>query len=153
MKKEHKLWLIGVGLLLLDLFTKLRIRAKYIPGMSVPVIQDIFHITYVQNKGAVFGSLQGFSTLFIWLTLIAIGAILYLWDDFPDSFWGRLFLSSIVAGLLGNFIDRIFLGFVTYFLDFRIWPVFNVADAIVCIGVTGLIISILFMKEGKVEKK
>ena len=153
MKRAHKLWLIGFGLLLLDFFSKLYVRNKIIPEMSIPIIQNIFHITFVQNRGAVFGSFQGFSSMFIWLTLIAIGAILYFWDEFPETFWGRTFLVFIITGLVGNFFDRIFLGYVVDFLDFRIWPVFNVADALVCIGVVGMILTILFTKEKDNKKK
>lgn len=152
MKTAHKLWLIGFGLLLLDFFSKFYIRYKMIPGISVPVIQNIFHITFVQNQGAVFGSMQGFGSMFIWLTFIALGAILYFWEEFPKTFWARLFLVFIIAGLIGNLIDRIFLGYVIDFFDFRIWPVFNVADSLVCVGVFGLIINILKNEKKNKEK-
>ena len=153
MKDSKKLWLIGFGLLILDFLTKLYIRSKIIPGMSIPIIQNIFHITFVKNMGAVFGSMQGFGSMFIWLTFIALGAILYFWDEFPKTFWGRAFLVFIIVGLVGNLIDRIFLGYVVDFFDFRIWPVFNVADALVCIGVAGMILTILFTKEKDNKKK
>lgn len=139
MKDSQKLLIIGIFLFVLDQLSKHFIRNMQ-PGESLPIINNVFHITYVQNMGAVFGTFQGFGWAFIWLTFIALGFIMFYWDNFPKDFVSRLFLVFIVVGLIGNLIDRMAFGYVVDFLDFRIWPVFNLADSLVSLGVIGYII-------------
>lgn len=141
MKNPHKLVVIGVILFILDQLTKHIIRTLMQPSQSIPIIQNIFHITFVKNTGALFGILKGFSFAFIWLTIIALGFIMFYWDKFPKKFISKLFLVFIIVGLVGNLIDRIFFGYVIDFIDIRIWPVFNIADSLVSAGVAGLIFS------------
>ncbi len=141
MKNSNKLLIVGFVLFVLDQLSKYIIRTTMQPSQSIPIINNIFHITFVQNTGALFGMLKGFSFAFIWLTIIALGFILFYWDKFPKRFLARLFLVFIVVGLVGNLIDRIIFGHVIDFLDFRIWPVFNIADSLVSAGVIGLIVS------------
>jgi signal peptidase II len=158
MKKTRKpnFVLIAFVLLVIDQLTKLAIRAMVPPNGSVPVFGNIFTLTFVQNTGAVFGSLKGFNGIFIWTTIIAIGLILYFWDSFPKNYPTGLFLTLIMTGSLGNLIDRIFLGYVTDFANFGVWPVFNVADSLVSIGVIGVVAMLAresFADEGKDGKK
>jgi len=141
MKNSKRLLIIGIALFVLDQLSKYIVRIKMQPSQSVPIINGIFHITFVQNTGALFGMFKGFNFVFIWLTIIALGFIMLYWDKFPKKFVVRLFLVLIVVGLIGNLIDRIFFGYVIDFLDFRIWPVFNLADSLVSAGVVGLIFS------------
>lgn len=140
MKDSYKLLLIGVFLFALDQISKHIIRKSMVVSQSIPIITNIFHLTYVQNSGAVFGMFTGFGWAFIWLTFIALGAIMFFWDSFPKKFFSRLFIVFIVVGLIGNLIDRMAFGYVIDFLDFRIWPVFNLADSLVSLGVVGLIV-------------
>ena len=146
MKDSQKLLAIGVALFALDQFSKWVIRNSMDVTQSIPIINKIFHITYIQNTGAVFGMLKGFGWAIVWLTIMALGIIVFYWDKFPNKFNSRLFLVFIVVGLVGNLIDRIVFGYVIDFLDFRIWPVFNLADSLVSIGVIGLIV-------GNIKKK
>lgn len=141
MKNSNKLLIVGFVLFVLDQLSKYIIRTTMQPSQSIPIINNIFHITFVQNTGALFGMLKGFGFAFIWLTIIALGFILFYWDKFPKKILVKLFLVFIVVGLIGNLIDRIFFGYVIDFFDFRIWPVFNLADSLVSAGVAGLIVS------------
>ncbi|MBW2971193.1 signal peptidase II [Candidatus Woesearchaeota archaeon] len=140
MKPGLKLAILGVILLLLDQLTKWYIRSSMAVAESNPIINNIFHITFVQNTGGVWGLFKGNVSLMIWLSIAALGFIMYFEDSFPKTKLSQLFLVFVVIGLVGNLIDRIFLGYVTDFVDFRIWPVFNLADSLVSIGVAGLVI-------------
>lgn len=134
---KFKLFFVGVALFLLDLFSKLLIRTNMSPGDSFAILGKLFKITYVQNYGALAGMFQGRVSALIWLTIIALGFILYYWDSFPKG--SELFLVFIIVGLFGNLVDRIFLGFVTDMFDVIYWPVFNVADSLVSVGVVGIL--------------
>jgi signal peptidase II len=108
------------------------------PFTSIPVIDNIFHITYIQNKGAAFGFLQNKIIFFIFVTIIVAVVILFLLWKTRDKSNYKLFHFSIIlqlGGAIGNLIDRVRLGYVVDFLDFRIWPVFNVADIAIVSGV------------------
>jgi len=102
---------------------------------SIPIIKSVFHITYVENRGIAFGLFPQGSSLFIVISLIIIlGIIFFERKKVIKSLKERFCLGLILGGALGNFIDRLRFGFVIDFLDFRIWPVFNLADSGVCIG-------------------
>ena len=120
---------------------------------TIVVIKDFFNITYVQNKGAGFSILQGQMTFFYIITIIALILLSYLLYKSKDkiSIIAYLFM---IGGAIGNFIDRLLLGYVVDFLDFYIfnynYPVFNIADSFLTIGVILLIISVLKeKKDGK----
>lgn len=106
---------------------------------SVPIIKNIFHLTFVMNFGIAFGLLQGYNHIVVWLYLVVLGMIIFFYDRFPQDRFSRIMLFFIIAGIIGNFIDRIVLGYVTDFFDFRIWPVFNLADLFLNIGIIGII--------------
>ena len=101
------------------------------------MVQDVFHLTRVNNTGAAFGIMKGGVAVLAALTLFSAAVLaVYLrrhWSGLPAA--GRLGWALVAGGALGNLHDRIFYGYVLDFLDFRVWPVFNVADAAVCIGV------------------
>jgi signal peptidase II len=102
---------------------------------SIPIIKSVFHITYVENRGIAFGLFPQGSSLFIVISLIIIlGIIFFERKKVIKSLKERFCLGLILGGALGNLIDRLRFGFVIDFLDFRIWPVFNLADSGVCIG-------------------
>ena len=117
------LWL-SLLVLFLDRVTKLAVVSKMTEGESIPVFENIFHLTYVLNPGAAFGMLPHNRTFFLVIGILAVAAI-----------WTALFL----GGTLGNLWDRVQTGLVIDFFDFRVWPVFNVADIAICVGV-GLIL-------------
>ena len=129
------MYLITLILLFVDQFSKYIIRQKMSLAESIPIIKSVFHITYVENRGIAFGLFPQGSSLFIVISLIIIlGIIFFERKKVIKSLKERFCLGLILGGALGNFIDRLRFGFVIDFLDFRIWPVFNLADSGVCIG-------------------
>lgn len=135
--QKIRFFLIVPAVFLMDRFSKDWITAHFSEGQGMPVIPSIFHITRVHNTGAAFGLLKGLRGLLIGTTLLSVlflAAYLYRrWDQLKPL--NRIGWILIVSGALGNLYDRVFLGYVIDFLDFRIWPVFNAADSAVCIGV------------------
>lgn len=129
------MYLITLILLFVDQFSKYIIRQKMSLAESIPIIKSVFHITYVENRGIAFGLFPQGSSLFIVISLIIIlGIIFFERKKVIKSLKERFCLGLILGGALGNLIDRLRFGFVIDFLDFRIWPVFNLADSGVCIG-------------------
>lgn len=112
-------------------------------GQSLPVIKGIFHITYVLNPGAAFGMLEHQRWFFILVALAAVlfGAAFYKKLQ-QESFLMRSGAGLLLGGAVGNLADRIQSGLVVDFLDFRIWPVFNIADIAICAGAGILIFDI-----------
>ncbi len=130
-----------------DRLSKQYIVGSMQEGMSIPVIKDIFHITYVLNPGAAFGIMENQRWFFI-----AIACALLLTAAF---FYKKLLaqpkllqtgVAIMAGGAVGNLIDRITIGKVVDFLDFRFWPVFNIADIAICVG-AGLIVWTIWQEE------
>ncbi|OPJ56892.1 signal peptidase II [Alkalithermobacter paradoxus] len=122
-------------LILLDQITKIWALKDLSEIGSIPVIENIFHLTYVENRGAAFGIFQGKTTFLVIITACVIGYIIYymLSNKNLDNITKISFI-LIISGAIGNLIDRVRLGFVVDFFDFRVWPVFNIADICVVIG-------------------
>lgn len=120
---------------------------------SIPIIKNIFHLTLVHNTGIAFGMFRGSANIILWVTVLGLGVITWhLRKDFSQR-KGRgivLPLSEKVAvglifgGAVGNLIDRLSCGYVIDFFDFRVWPVFNVADSCITIGAVILIVKVFF---------
>ncbi|MBA1333775.1 MAG: Lipoprotein signal peptidase [Firmicutes bacterium] len=128
-------WLITMSVFAADRLTKYVAKGYLRPRGSLPVINGIFHLTYVENRGVAFGMLQNKGWVFIPVTLGIILGIVYLLSKAKKgSRMLRLPMAMILGGAIGNLYDRIFLGYVVDFLDFRIWPVFNLADSSIVIG-------------------
>ena len=122
-------------LLIADQSVKHLIRTTMVEGQSIPVIANIFHITYIENPGAAFGILANQRILFLVLTALIVGIMIYLYFSLQNKkSLTAISLGIVVSGAIGNFIDRFLQGTVTDFLDFRIWPIFNIADICICIG-------------------
>jgi len=131
----------------LDQISKFFILRNLDINESVPVIRNIFHVTLVQNTGAAFGIFKSGTLFFIVISILAVGAITVHLIRKPNiSLLLNAALSLILGGVLGNLFDRVRLGYVIDFLDFRVWPVFNVADSAITIGVILLIFSLLRKK-------
>lgn len=116
---------------------------------------NIFHFTYVENRGAAFGMLQNQQWFFITMTVIVLIFIVWYWRQIPNNKWGtwmKFALILIISGAIGNLIDRVVLGYVVDFLYFVLidFPVFNVADIAVVVGV-GILMPILLF--GDIEPK
>lgn len=138
-----------ISILFLDQAAKFLVSKSLALNQSIPVIKNIFHLSLVHNQGAAFGILKNQVPLFIFIAIVAM-TMIYL--DLKNtkvkrSMLYKISLGLILAGGLGNLIDRLFLGFVIDFLDFRIWPVFNIADSAITIGAILLGWSILFKKD------
>ncbi len=138
--KQTKLLIIFFFVLFLDQFTKYIIRANLLVKESIPVIKGIFSITYLRNTGVSFSLFKGFNLLFIFISVIIFGFFVFIYlkkRKYPVQF------ALIFAGIIGNLIDRILFGSVTDFFNFHVWPVFNIADSSVFIGVLWLIIILI----------
>jgi signal peptidase II len=136
---------MAVLILALDQVTKLWVQNSMVPQESIPLLPGIFHLTYVQNTGAAFGIMKGKTLFFVIITAVVVGFVLYI---IPQITKGqlqlRLAMGLLLGGAVGNLIDRVRFGYVIDFFDFRIWPVFNIADSAVVVGVALLFWFILF---------
>ena len=144
-------------LIIADQVTKYFTVSMLKPVGSVEIIKNILNFTYVENRGAAFGILQNARWVFIVLTTIAVAAIIiYLLKEKPKDKTLTCSLSLILAGAIGNMIDRILKGFVVDMIEvtFIDYPVFNFADCCVVIGAILLGIYIIFIyKEPQKEEK
>lgn len=121
-----------------------------VSGESVKVIPDIFHITLVLNNGAAFGVLRNFAAFFIIFSIAAIAFIILIIHRNPGLDAVSAFsLALVMGGAAGNLVDRIKFGYVIDFLDFRVWPVFNIADSCISIGVALIAFSYIFNRYGR----
>lgn len=146
--------IITALIIILDQFTKYLIQTNMELLQSIPVWEGIFHLTYIQNFGAAFNILEGRQFLLIAVTMILNAAILvYIYIKRKSSHWSLLLgLSFIAGGGIGNLINRITKGYVVDFIDFQIWPVFNISDIFVCTG-CGLLFIYIFFFDSKNSKK
>lgn len=136
----------------LDRTIKQRVIHSMVEGDSFPIVQGIFYITRVQNSGAAFGLFQGQNFF-----LIVIGALFLFLIGFYIFREKRLAhralrgpmlgVSLMAGGACGNLVDRVIYGTVIDYLDFRIWPVFNMADACICVGLLLLMIQEFFLSK------
>ena len=111
------------------------------PGEGLPLLPPVLHLTYVQNTGAAFGLFRGWAVMFVAASVLIIGWIARQLLR-PSAPWPRSVLwgyGLVLGGAVGNLLDRIRLGYVVDFLDLRVWPVFNVGDSAITIGVALLI--------------
>ena len=117
-----------------------RLERSGLRSVPVPVVGDYLRLTYVENRGAAFGLLQDQTAFFVFVGILVIGVIAASYRYLPRSgFRLHLALGLQLGGAIGNLIDRIRQGYVVDFVDFGYhsnwWPVFNVADSAIVIGV------------------
>lgn len=133
-----------------DQVTKALVRSALGIGESDVVIPGYLWLTRVNNTGAAFGMFHGQRWVLIVVALAVLAAIIYTAAHLrPESLAARTALALIAAGAAGNLIDRIVLGGVTDFVDLGWWPVFNVADMSLDIGVVLLVWWVLFGDESQ----
>jgi len=106
------------------------------------------NLTLSRNEGGVFGVLQGGGVFFIILSVLAVFAIIWIYTKSAGAdFLASIALGGVLAGALGNLIDRILYGYVRDFIDLHIgarhWPTFNLADVLICMGVGIMVLNIL----------
>ena len=135
------IFLTALIVVLIDQISKYLVRINFELNQSIPIINNIFHLTYTTNSGAGFGILQQQKFLLTLISIIVIGFIFYYLPRIKEKEkLLQVLVGFILGGTIGNLIDRVAYGFVIDFLDFRIWPIFNFADSFVTVGVLGLII-------------
>lgn len=148
--------ILAVLLILADQLTKFLTRAHIEPGGSVPFLPRLLDLTYVKNTGAAFSILEEHTWLLTLFSAVVVMLIAWLvWKKFFTNWLGRLAAALILAGGVGNLIDRAVFGYVTDMIRtlFMEFPVFNVADCCITVGVVLLVIYVLFFcKEGKKEE-
>lgn len=145
----HWLFLVGVTLvaILADQITKtyvvahLDLHESWVP---LEAIEPLFRFTHVHNTGVAFGMFQGGGLVFIVLPFIVSAVIVFYYRELPAQAWlVRLALGLQMGGALGNLIDRLRHGYVVDFFNVEFWPVFNVADSCIVIGVALLAFEML----------
>ena len=122
---------------ILDQLTKFWVRNTFSLGQSRPLLPGIFHLTFVTNTGSAFGLFPGARSLFIILSILTLLVLLTLaWRKRRKlSLLVQFSFGLLLGGVAGNLIDRLRFGYVIDFLDFRIWPAFNIADSSITLGV------------------
>ena len=156
MKKNVFFLALIAALVVLDQVTKRLVADSVRLYSSRVVIPGFFNITRVHNNGAIFGMFSEATShaLLVILTaasLVALALVIYYFIKTPAADWKiKLALSLILAGALGNFVDRLFRGYVVDFLDFYVkrwhWPFFNLADSSITVGAFLLVIFFVFRK-------
>ena len=137
-----------VLIFLADQVSKYLIATTFRIGESRPVLEPVLHLTYVRNTGGAFGLLKDWAPLLVIISLVAIVVIVRIavmrQTVSPRQRVGQYAVAAILGGALGNLADRLHLGYVVDFLDFRVWPVFNIADIAITVGVGLLILELLW---------
>jgi len=135
----------GVAVLIIDQITKYLVIANVARGTTMELIPDFLYVVNVKNTGAAFGMFQNHTRVLTIISLVAIVLIIILKVimDLKYVFY-NITLGFILGGALGNLVDRFFIGEVTDFISFTIFPpVFNIADAFIVIGFSLIIILII----------
>lgn len=146
--------IIIFALILIDQITKYLIRINFQEGETLPIISDIFRLTYVRNRGAAFSIFENIEivTILIPIVIIALTMVFLIHYKNKISKAMLISISLIISGGLSNLIDRIIFGYVTDMIDFRFFPVFNIADIAVTIGCILIIISLFIPFKGENDK-
>ena len=141
-RTRHDVWffLVAAAVVILDQITKVIVRASLDRGEAWPDRDWLLNIVNVSNSGAAFGILQGQTAFLIVTSLVGVAAIVlyYLYPPLEHGLL-RVALALQLGGAAGNLIDRIRFGEVTDFINFDVWPAFNVADASISIGVVTIL--------------
>lgn len=133
----------------IDQFTKY-LALKNLSLRSIPLINKVLHLTLTLNSGAAFGILKGHNLFFVLVSIAVVAFLLFNLANFQKR--NQLFRFSIgliIGGALANLIDRIRYGYVVDFIDVRVWPVFNIADSSITIGIIIFIIDYFIKLKSK----
>ena len=147
--------ILSFSIVILDQFTKHLIRSNMTIGDMITVIPEFFSITYIRNTGAAWGMMSGLNGLLIALSIVMLTVLIIFRRSFiTDTLIHKIAAGLMIAGIVGNLIDRMRLSYVVDFLHFYIgkhqFPSFNVADSAICIGVALYIFS-QFLDQKKVK--
>lgn len=147
-----RFWLALALVLGLDQATKLVIVRIMRPGESIPLIGGVVHLTYTQNPGAAFGLFPERTSFFVIVTVAVIALLFLIYHRAGRHVpWLGFSVALQVGGALGNFVDRVRLGYVIDFVDLRCWPIFNLADTAIVIGV--LLLAFILFGQGEASSK
>lgn len=138
-------WAAAAAVLALDQLTKELVRGFLSRGDAWPSEDWPVRLYHVTNTGAAFGILENQTLFLILMTVIGLAAIYLYYRNPPfDHFLAPLAIGLMLGGATGNLVDRIRLGRVTDFIDFPMWPAFNVADSAITVGVVAIILGYAF---------
>lgn len=142
-----KIYLTAIIIFIIDQISKVIISSYIELNSSIRIIKNFFYLTYTNNTGASFGILRNNRILLIILSIIALLILLRYISTFKETKYNIIGLGLLMGGIIGNLLDRVLFGYVRDFLNFYIigydFPVFNIADISIVLGVFILIISIL----------
>jgi signal peptidase II len=139
-------FIVVASVIILDQITKYLALKLLQLNTPLVLLKNFFNLTLVHNRGAAFGMFQNQLLMFVASSILAIAIILFSLRNKKNTLMFKLSLSLILGGAIGNLIDRIRFGFVIDFLDFRVWPVFNLADSFITVAAILLAWEILFDK-------
>ena len=146
------IFLIGILFLLIDIISKQLILYFMVENQTIQIIPHFFSLTYVKNTGVAFSMLEGNILFILLMSMIVVGVLVYFAKSKGNGRLEKICYSMILGGALGNFLDRIFYGYVIDFFDFSLFgfkmAIFNVADVLIVCGVF-LLIVLELLKERK----
>ena len=149
--KDKLFWISFPSIFFLDQITKYLVYSNMYLGESIPE-NGLLRITYARNTGTAFSLFRSHGELLLFLSVLValFFTIYFIFIEKPKIFM-RLFISLVVAGALGNIIDRIRFGYVNDFIDVGFWPIFNIADSSISIAITIYILDALILSRNKDE--
>ena len=130
-----QVWYIALVIIALDQGSKWLIQQGMTLHESIPVIPGFFHITYILNRGAAFGIIENQRWLFLIMAILLFVLYAVFRKKLPEHRAVQAGAGMLLGGAFGNALDRFLHGAVVDFFDFRIWPVFNIADIGIVVGV------------------
>ena len=144
-----RFWLTTLLVLVIDQLSKLWIVNNFAPGESRVIWNKVLWLTYVQNQGAAFGILQGHSWLFFLCAILVMIILVVINSKQRLPATMQVIFGLIMAGAIGNLLDRLRLNYVVDFFDLGWWPVFNIADMAIVCGAILLVIKLLWDEKGE----
>jgi len=144
---NKKTYIIAIFILLFDQISKSLIEIYFKLNESFVIVKNFFSITVAHNTGGAWSILNNHSYLFIIFSVIALIILIRFMFQFKNNLRNNIAFACTVAGIMSNLADRLFLGYVRDFLDFKVlgydYPIFNIADIAIVVGVLLLIVAIL----------
>jgi signal peptidase II len=134
---------LALFIFLADRVLKELVESSMQLGDSIPMVPGILHLTYIKNDGGAFGILGGQGSILLLGSAVAVAFVLWMLLEGPPARLMALGCGLILGGAAGNLLDRLTAGEVTDYVDLRIWPVFNAADAAIVLGVAALLLATL----------
>lgn len=134
---------LALFIFLIDRVLKKLVESSMQLGDSIPVVPGVLHLTYIKNDGGAFGILGGQGSILLLGSAVAVAFVLWMLLEGPPARLMVLGCGLILGGAAGNLLDRLAAGEVTDYVDLRVWPVFNAADAAIVLGVGALLLATL----------